>query len=313
MRAQTFQANFHRRWHGLTQPHVRALAWLLDSPDLLDPDHPYWRGRIATLGRPDAGTEAWLHALDVDPAPLLAALGGKTYTRLGLYAEKLLAFHFAHRGQLLAHGLQVRGASNGTVGEFDFLLDDGAGGALHIEFASKYYLLEGVAPHRLDALVGPNLADTLGQKMRKITNKQLELAHHPAAQAVLPRPVSRAQALVKGWLFYPPGTVSGLEGLAPDHCCGTWCAADELHLLEGECFVHLPRLEWLAPWQGTDAQRVLDRAALTELAAGHFAAPGARPMLIAAVRRVDGLWQESARAFVVPLDWRARAAQRRVA
>ncbi|HZX28350.1 MAG TPA: DUF1853 family protein [Telluria sp.] len=313
MGAAGCQSAFHRRWHGLTQPHVRALAWLLDSPDLLDPDHPYWRGRIATLGQPDAATEAWLHALDADPGPVLEALGGKTYTRLGLYAEKLLAFYFAHRGQLLAHGLQVRAANNGTVGEFDYLLDDGAGGAVHIEFASKYYLLEGVAPHMLDALVGPNLADTLGQKMRKITSKQLELARHPAAQAVLPRPVSRAQALVKGWLFYPRGTVSGLEGLAPDHCRGIWCAADELDRLEGDGFVHLPRLEWLAPWQGADAQRVLDRAALQALTATHFDIPGARPMLLASVRQADGAWREIERAFVVPLDWRARAAQRRVA
>ena len=29
--------SFHRKWGHLARPHVRALAWLLDSPDLLDP------------------------------------------------------------------------------------------------------------------------------------------------------------------------------------------------------------------------------------------------------------------------------------
>lgn len=29
----SYQARFARRWGHLTRPHVRALAWLLDSPD----------------------------------------------------------------------------------------------------------------------------------------------------------------------------------------------------------------------------------------------------------------------------------------
>jgi hypothetical protein len=313
--ADSYQSYFARRWHGLTHPHVRALAWLLDSPDLLNAAHPHWRGRIATLPPAAESAAAWLHMLERDPAPLEAALGGKLHTRLGLYAEKLLAFYFAARGELIAHGLQVRAARNDTVGEFDFLLDAGAGTALHIEFATKFYLLEGVAPDALDTLVGPNLADGLGQKMRKITSKQLELAHHPAAQAVLPRPVAQAQALVKGWLFYPRGTVSGMEGLAPDHCRGTWCAADELQQLAGEHFVQVPRMQWLAPVRVDDDGEgavVLARAELAQAVEIHFANPPAMPMLVASVHPEHGAWHESERAFIVPLDWRARAARRRI-
>ena len=43
------QERFHRRWHWLTDPHVRALAWLIDAPSLLDPAAPQWAGRIAEL------------------------------------------------------------------------------------------------------------------------------------------------------------------------------------------------------------------------------------------------------------------------
>ncbi len=32
----SYQAAFHRRWGHLRRARVRALAWLLDSPDLLD-------------------------------------------------------------------------------------------------------------------------------------------------------------------------------------------------------------------------------------------------------------------------------------
>jgi hypothetical protein len=306
----TFQARFAQAWHGLANPHVRALAWLLDSPGLLDPAHPHWEGKIATLPEPGSALREWLFALDADPSPLLASLGDKTYTRLGLYAEKLIAYYFREQGTLVAHGLQVRAARNDTVGEFDFLLDAGNGNALHIEFATKFYLLEGVWPDQLDSLVGPNLADSLGQKMRKITSKQLALAGHPAAQAVLPRPVERAQALVKGWLFYPRGTVSGLEGLDPRHCRGTWCSADELEALEGEAFIQLSRLEWLAPVRTADAGTVLSREALAERVREHFSVP-AMPMLVAAVREEGGVWTEAGRAFVVSEDWRARAAARR--
>lgn len=304
-----YQAHFARAWKGLCNSHVRALAWLLESPGLLDPVHPHWRGKVASLPAPGPQLRAWLYGLDADPSPLLAALGDRTYTRLGLYAENLIAFHFRETGQLVAHGLQVRAARNDTVGEFDFLLDAGGGKALHIEFATKFYLLEGVHPDRLDSLVGPNLADSLGQKMRKITSKQLELAHHPAAQAVLPRPVERAQALVKGWLFYPRGTVSGLEGLHPQHCRGTWCAASELGELEGGSFIVLPRMQWLAPVRTSDG--VLSRGELRAKVDEHFAVP-AMPMLVASVREEDGAWIECERAFVVPDDWRERAANRRV-
>nr|WP_308622168.1 DUF1853 family protein [Massilia sp. Se16.2.3] len=48
------------------------------------------------------------------------------------------------------------------------MLDAGPDGAEHIEFATKFYLLQGEAGDRFDALVGPNLADSLGAKMRKI-------------------------------------------------------------------------------------------------------------------------------------------------
>ena len=68
--------------------------------------------------------------------------------------------------------------------------------AEHIEFATKFYLLQGEADKEFDALVGPNLADSLGAKMRKIFERQLELGAHPAAQPLLPRPVAQARALV---------------------------------------------------------------------------------------------------------------------
>lgn len=308
--AETYQAQFHRRWGHLRRARVRALAWLLDAPDLLDSNDPGWHGKVRTLGPLTPEVAQWLADVDYDPTELDAALGNRMYTRLGLYAEKLMAFYFQQRGQLVAHGLQVRAARNDTVGEFDFLLDAGDGGLEHIEFATKFYLLEGQAASRFDELVGPNLADSLGKKMRKIVEQQLELGAHPAAQAVLPRPVTAAHALVKGWLFYPLGTWPSISGISAQHCRGFWCSLDEIEQLSGDAFLMLPKLQWLPPFRARSATWILNRAELhAELEAQFETNPS--PVLVSMVREEPGLYEEVERGFIVPNDWRDRAAARR--
>ena len=303
----TFQARFERRWGHLTHPRVRALAWLLDSPDLLDPASPHWGGRIASLDPLTPAVTAWLGALQDDPSPLDAALGSRFYSRLGLYAEKLLAFYFEQHGVLQAHGLQVQVNRNDTVGEFDFLLRDGADGEalLHWEFATKFYLLEG-APDAgvFNHLIGPNLADTLGLKMRKILDKQLALSRHPAAQSLLAQPVRAAQALVKGWLFYAAGATPGMEGISQEHGHGFWCTPAEL---PQQRYIVLPRLQWLAPFKGREVE-VLDVDALRAQLFGLVQA-----VMVATVDHVDGWEVERTRGFVVPDTWTEQAAARRLA
>ena len=310
--ADNYQAAFERRWGHLRQAPVRALAWLLDAPDLLDAADPHWAGRIATLGPVTPALAAWLAALDADPARLDTALGIRTTARLGLYAEQLMAFYYAEQGRLVAHGLQVRASRNDTVGEFDFLLDAGPEGLEHIEFATKFYLLlegegaGGKGDASFDTFVGPNLADSLGRKMRKIFEQQLVLGNHPAAQAILPRPVTAARALVKGWLFYPAGSYLHMNGIAARHCRGFWCAVDEVGMLAGEHYAILPRLQWLAPYRAADADTLLTQTELQAALSDHFS-QSKSPLLVALLRQqADGII-ETDRGFIVPDDWRQRA------
>ncbi len=300
---------FEQRWPALRHPHVRALAWLLDSPDLLDATAACWRGSIGSLPPLSDADRDWLLDTDRAPAALEAALGGRPHSRLGLYAEKLIAFYFSQRGRLVAHGLQVRANRNDTVGEFDFLLDAGNGAVEHWELATKFYLLnpsaQGQLPDPFDAFVGPNLADSLGAKMRKIIDKQLTLASHPAAASLLPGPVLRSRALVKGWLFYPAGRAAGMEGIARDHCHGFWCPFSQFDR-SGQ-FVVLPRLQWLAPYQAASAAPILDSGQLRLWMADYFAQTST-PVLVAQVQQQDGVAVEVGRGFVVPDDWTARAA-----
>ena len=317
-----FQENFHRRWHHLRDSHVRALAWLLDAPDLLDPHARQWGGKIATLSPDPAELAAWLLALDAAPAGLHAFLNIPTMSRLGRYAEKLLAFYFSANGSLVAHGLQVQAARHDTIGEFDFLLREGAD-LVHWEFATKFYLFE--APAKVeggDYFVGPNLADTLGAKMDKILHRQLALSRHPASQSYLPESVMHARALIKGWLFYHRDDTVALasSGVAVDHCRGFWCALAEFGLIEGDCFTVVPRLSWLAPTR-VPLSDGMCRNDMAIWLIEHFARD-AMPVMLARLRpetaderaaSADGsepMALESGRGFLVPDDWRARAGDR---
>lgn len=306
-----YQASFASRWSHLVDPHVRALAWLLDSPDLLDADAARWQGKIASLGRDSALQAAgWLAGLDAAPQALHAYVDINPFTRLGRYAEKLMAFYFEHRGTLAAHGVQVREDRGATIGEFDFLLRDGEA-LLHREFATKFYLLErSGAGQEADYFVGPNLADTLGAKMQKILSRQLALSHHPAAQACLPQPVSAAQALVKGWLFYhrDDTVTAAAMGLDPEHCRGFWCSLAEFGPAPQQLCVILPRLQWLAPARVAMAQAI-GAAALRARLAAHFIGDS-MPVMVALLAPQGDALIETTRGFVVPDDWRRRAGER---
>lgn len=306
-----FQTEFHQRCGGLNDPHVRALAWLLLAPDLLDTGAPQWEGKIATLPTfMIDGVDNWLQKLDRQPEILHSYLDLQPFARLGRYAEKLMAFFLEQKHVLFAHGVQVHAGKNSTIGEFDFLLRINQQ-LVHWEFATKFYLLESSgAGDDADYFVGPNLADTLGAKMHKILDRQLLLSTHPAAQTHLPEPVSCAQALVKGWLFYPDDVSlqSSVFGTSAAHCRGFWCTFTDTLNLSAERYAILPRLQWLAPAK-LPAQQTMDMQALQSYLEEYFV-NDTMPVLVALLE-VDGdAAIEASRGFIVPDDWRTRAGQR---
>lgn len=304
------QAQFHQRWNHLNDPHVRTLAWLLDAPDLLDAQAEEWRGRIATLGTIDPVTADWLAALDREPQQLHAWLDLQPFTRLGRYAEKLLAYFLEYKKLLVAHGVQVRAESGETIGEFDFLVRHGED-LVHWEFATKLYLLESSGHGRhADYFVGPNLADTFGAKIRKIMDRQLLLSQHPAARLHVPQTVAFAQALVKGWLFYQGKTPESAQpaGVSRTHCCGFWLALEETLHLTGECYAILPRLSWLVPAK-LGADSVMDKRTLRQTLSSYFE-ESTMPVLVALLEQRGEHLLEVDRGFIVPDDWHSRAERR---
>jgi hypothetical protein len=295
-----YQAKFQQRWPQLIHPHVRSLAWLLDSPSLLNADSEQWINQLAELPPTNLMVAEWLAELDKKPEPLIEYLALHPQTRLGHYAENLLAFYFLWRGELLAHRVQVRSAmKNTTIGEFDFLLTM-PGGLEHWEFACKFYLL--VTPEtKLSDYVGPNLMDNLFEKSRKIMNGQLALSQHPEAIKYLTEPVIAAKALVKGWLFYSSVETKPLIEVAPNHCRGLWCRLSDLKKMNANCFNKLSRLQWLAPAKVRKAETMnfdqlygyLEQLFLTD----------ARPVLVAQLVPDAKFYVECERIFVVPDAW----------
>ena len=315
----SFQRRFEHHWGTLHDPHVRALAWLLAAPDLLDATHDRWEGRLASLNiQPGSADADWLHELDQHPEELNNFLDVTAFTRLGRYAEKLLVWYFRHAGQLRTHGLQVRDPVEGTLGEFDFLLRLPQG-LEHWELATKFYLLRppqvstsetSAADLQSDYFIGPNLADTLGAKMQKIFGRQLALGQHPAAQAQLGEPLHAARALIKGWLFYRRDAQPNAPslGVSSQHCRGWWCRFDELDTHLAETSAPLMRLSWLAPAQLAEHD-VLDADAMRASLQQKFATSD-MPVMVANLAKHGQYWCETDRGFVVPGDWEERAAHR---
>ncbi|KVC35659.1 DUF1853 family protein [Burkholderia pseudomultivorans] len=296
---------------------VRDLAWLLASPSLLAaaPGAPLAQPWSDAAER--AAVEAWLAALDAAPAPLHRALDGLRPVRLGRYAECLLEYFLTHGPslRLVAANLPLR--SNGhTLGEVDFLVDTPDGRRLHWELAVKCYLCAPVhAGASLADFVGPNLVDRLDRKRSRLIDHQLRLSSRNGFTLLGYGALSAAQMFVKGWLFYPHGATRPPVSaeIAPDHPRGfwlthaqwpDWAAAQPA----GAAWSVLPRLAWLAP------RRIAAHAdaAPEPLAAARALPPvlGARqpPALIGVYEPCDdGTWRETARGFVVPDDWPARA------
>ncbi|SME97282.1 DUF1853 family protein [Pseudogulbenkiania subflava] len=274
-------------------PAVRDLAFLLTAPA------PWLTGADILPERllGDAGPQL-LAELDHDPRPLVDWLAARPTTRLGRYAENLLAFWFelVPHIECVAANLQVQNGELRTIGEFDFLLRiDGE--PWHLETASKFYLMLGEGRH---TLVGPSLRDAWALKAAKLQD-QLALSRHAAAQALLPPGFvgCRTAARLAGWLFYPHAVL--LEPpLAPDPLTG-WARpllAPWPRRSLASRWVWLPRLRWLAPARVDEAE-TLDEDALRR----HLAAAEA-PQLVAEVLPLEnGSWEEVARGFVCPPNW----------
>lgn len=313
---------------------VRDLAWILFSPPLLREQPPL--GKLASAFETPgeaAATEAWLLALDRNTEPLRQAMAASRLTRLGRYAECLLAYFLAHgpAARLVAANVALRRAGR-TLGECDFLIETASGRRQHWELAVKCYLRLDGDPASLADYVGPNLQDRFDLKLARLLEHQLPLSARDEFASLGHAGPWEAQMFVKGWLFYRWKENEAGRGVAqaapkavdPLHARGFWMtraqwprfsahiAREQPGVAEAEAWAVLPRLAWLAPRRsragdGAEAAGLSSAQALTDRLAQYV-----DPTMIAAFAPVsadDGrpYWRECVRGFVVPDDWPERA------
>jgi uncharacterized protein len=232
-----------------TAQHLAALRWLLLSPPLVvSPDTVAQLASFTPQER--ASIDQWLQALEADGTALADWMQTRAEARIGRYAERLLEFYLTHGPQhrLVAAHVPLRSEVNGlkvTHGELDFLLTDAQGQHLHWELAVKFFLCTATGDKATPAdFIGPNGVETLAHKWHKLFAKQL--AHKP------PEPWNahtwQSQAFTRGWMFYRWGSVvPHCAALHAEHCKAWWIDwADMGQLPQGQ-YVHLPRLQWMAP------------------------------------------------------------------
>jgi hypothetical protein len=297
----------------LATPQVRALAWLIGSPGVLDARDVQFGGQVvsdAWCAEAFVAATPWLLALDRAPEPLLEFLAARTSRRVGRLAESLVSFWLRWRpgGELLAENLAVRGA-HGTLGEFDFVFHEtGQAQATHWETAVKFYLyrpeIGGLAGY-----AGPSGKDVLAAKTARIFDRQLTLGASAEGAAALHRLGVNdlgTQAWVKGWLFYPAGTdPAPAPGTNPNHSRGWWLrhGPQWAAALDAERrYAVLQRLDWLTwPWIAAAADTLQALAAQVDL---RMAAEGESLLVVELVENA-GHWVEQSRGFIVPADWNA--------
>lgn len=297
----------------LRNPAVRDLAWVIAAPGLLDAEHPAYRGRVVSDAWCSARLQdcvSWLIALDQNPHTLHDFIAACPTRRLGHYFETLIRFWLMHLPdtQIIATNLQVHEELR-TVGEYDFLFRNSNAEVCHWEAAVKFYLQVEPRPEQRK-FIGPGTRDRLDIKLDHVFNHQLLLGQTHAGRTALPRGVvlGRAQAYIKGYLFYHVSTPGRMEvaGVSASHQSGWWLRHQEDQLPQTSTDSHwiIPsRLHWLAPLRLAENAMVMSSSTLAAALDAHFCNGSESTLVIELLRDECGEWREVARGFVVCGTW----------
>ncbi|QUJ66540.1 DUF1853 family protein [Photobacterium sp. GJ3] len=199
---------------------------------------------VLTQGIRHQVDDHWLTAFRKN-AIIPSAATYKGNQRLGFYYQWLWQQLIEHHPdyELVGEELQLQEGKR-TLGAIDFLVYNKIEAQLeHWEVAIKFYLAH---QHRW---LGPNSADNLDNKIKKMVEHQLEMANHPAYQAQyaadLGQPVCQ-RLIVQGRLFehfHQEETGSDLP-INPAVQSGRWCFQSQA---TGNQLRALTKREWLTP------------------------------------------------------------------
>ena len=188
----------------------------------------------------------FLIELDQHPKQFIKYLTTRPTRRLGIYAERLMAFFFEKSPwiNLITHSFQLIREGE-TIGEIDFIIE-WKGELYHLELAVKYYL--GVDDlNKFQNWIGPSGNDSLGLKLDKVMNQQLPLANEKEISELINGRQITSYLLLKGKFFCNESDVNLPNWLNPTAKRGHYARLkDSTILLESSTKYHLVRPNWLS-------------------------------------------------------------------
>lgn len=272
-----------------------------------DPD---WLNQPPLLDLPGvSNADPFLQGLPaVAPDNLDGVRGPEKDRRLGReFENRVAAAVQASPGlELVARNLQIFD-NHRTLGELDMLVRDKARDVLmHWEITVKFYL--GLTP---DHWPGPNPADSLGQRAKRLLEHQFPMLHNTVCQQLLQSrgwSVQEQYLFSRGRLFYPAGQhwPAPKHSHAP-HLHGQWWTEQQL-TRQPHHWQPLEKSEWLQPPSMSDNQHnwlasnqmidYVEAAGRPVMALRHVPAATAQPDFIVPQRWLDDA--RSAQSFAQP-------------
>lgn len=236
---------------------TRDLYWLLSSHYPLNPNVAQFRlfPEEVLLEMVEVH-KSFLVELDDCPREFENYLTEKPTRRLGIYAERLMAFFFDHSPHinLITHSFQV--IRNGeTLGEIDFIIE-WKGELYHIELAVKYYL--GIDDlNEFKNWIGPSGNDNLALKLTKALDQQLSLAKEKEVIQLVDGRTITSYLFLKG-KFYTNAAYEELPNwMNRSASRGNYVRlSDAKELVETSSKAHLLRPNWMSDLVGVQQKNL---------------------------------------------------------
>ena len=295
-------------------PELRDLAWVIAAPPLFDS----FPGNKINLLTSDFFEKEFkrilpdLKVLDKNPADLLSFINNGNTRLLGKYFETLIDYWLRRFSnfRVIKSNVQIF-CGKRTIGELDFLIEDGKGTVYHLETAGKYYL-SAKGEENWKSFFGPNPADNLEIKIEKMLNEQIKLSSEPIAKSALKslgihKPVEHL-IIFKGFFFYPwneEKIFTPAFGSSKNHLHGYWIRTTEVERFlrkRDYRWTILQRREWISRQFFIPPEKTFSAEQLREFLMDYFS-KNIYPLLIAKVGANGNYFLENERIFVVSDDW----------
>ena len=290
----------------LTNAHLNKIYWAIFSPSLLS--YPFSANYIKD-DEHKASVLMLLQELDAASNQVNEYFSELGKMPMGKYFEQLLFYilNQDNRYERLLQNHQILEEKR-TVGEIDLILKDTKTGEMeHWEIALKFYL-QSQCSREHSEMIGPNAADNLARKIKKLTEYQLPIRSNLGDVGIRDTSQVSNKLLLKGQFFYH---ISHTETcnifpnhVNPAHESGWWCHLSQVEktLDKNLIWITIEKPNWIGKAMRTINHNSLNYNELKDLLKQHFQ-HDFKSILCVGLKEVNGVLQECSRGFVVHNAW----------